>query len=426
MYLRNLLIVLVISCAMVGNSVAMAATSMNQSSQINDMIASGDIVLDDAPVDYLGSNLTLVEAPENVDAGAILIVPALLAAAKFYVTFKPYIDGAVAGTLQVANKYIEEKAQKNLQVAIFAEASKYDDPERPEYQLAEFLDKNKIGAGSIKDLMQKFVEYVAEFGGAAGVSAVAAYGHPGLGLGLTALAISDIWDNIKLLDASKDAIDDLSTTFAVQDYLLNSKSLDLEKIQSLSELVKGGEFGTSSDLVYWTEKSNAKAGYSSFGSISYPGVSSDQLFGFVHTGLGANSDQGFMLQTVLPIKNSSAVFNARYNFVTTEFPQYLGSQYNDSFVIKIEDIASGATKVLASFSGSLNTLFDPNDPVVQNLPAEFLDMVASGGGQTGWVTESSDQIALKSGGKYRIYIDVNDVGDKIYDSALLIDKVSLR
>ena len=197
-------------------------------------------------------------------------------------------------------------------------------------------------------------------------------------------------------------------------------------IQSLSELVKGGEFSTSADLDHWTEKSNAKAGYSSFGSISYPGVSSDQRFGFVHTGLGANSDQGFMLQTVLPLKSSSAVFNARYNFVTTEFPQFLGSQYNDSFVIKIEDIASGATKVLASFSGSLNTLFDANDPVIQNLPAQFLDMVASGGGQTGWVTKSSDQIALKSGGKYRIYIDVQDVGDKIYDSALLIDKVSLR
>ena len=45
------------------------------------------------------------------------------------------------------------------------------------------------------------------------------------------------------------------------------------------------------------------------------------------------------------------------------------------------EIQKHAKKVLASFSGSLNTLFDPNDPVVQNLPAEFLDMVASGGGQ---------------------------------------------
>ena len=382
------------------------------------MIISGDIVLDDASVEYPEANLTLVETPEDIDAGIAPLIPILVAA-------------AVGVTLAVADTYTEEKAYTKLRTSIIADFSKYDDPEKQKHRLAELLVENNMKPGlSIEDVMQELSDYesnyVAAMATGAAISGVAALGDPLTAAGLTALTISDTIGNTISWIASNNAINDLSTTYAVKDYLHNSTSLDLNTIQSLSELVKGGEFSTSSDLVYWTEKSNAEAGYSSFGSISYPGASSDQLFGFVHTGLGATSDQGSMLQTVLPIKNSSAVFTARYNFVTTEFPQFLGSQFNDSFVIKIEDIESGATKVLASFSGSLNTLFDPNDPVVQNLPAEFLDMVASGGGQTDWVTESSDQIALKSGGKYRIYIDVKDVGDKIYDSALLIDKVSLR
>jgi len=325
MYLRKLLIVLAISCAMIGNSVAMATTFMNQSSRNNEKIVSEDIVVNQ----NLDSDirLSVLKNPEDIDAGLIFTIPAAVA---FYIAHKPVIDAAIGGTLAVTNKYLEELVQS------------------PEYK-------------------SNYKDYLKTFGEGAASSGLASYADPSLGLSVTAGTLLNIAGNTWTL------------IFNDQD----STSLNPNTIQSLSELVKGGEFSTSADLDHWTEKSNAKAGYSSFGSISYPGVSSDQRFGFVHTGLGANSDQGFMLQTVLPLKSSSAVFNARYNFVTTEFPQFLGSQYNDSFVIKIEDIASGATKVLASFSGSLNTLFDANDPVIQNLPAQFLDMVASGGGQTG-------------------------------------------
>ena len=379
MSLRKALIALVVSCAMISNSVVIAAASMNQSSRINDMIASGDIVVDQNLDSDIG--LSVLENPEDVDAGE----PITLSVIALALLYSAAHNAVESGMLAVIDKGIEEKANSE-----------------PESDLIEYLKIAGVagGEGIIDSLNPKEL-----------------FGY---------LPKVKTYLNI-LGNMPEYTLSVINDYYVIANYLYNNlTSQPPSTIQSLSELVKGGEFSTSSDLAYWTEKSNAKAGYSSFGSISYPGASSDQLFGFVHTGLGATSDQGSMLQTVLPIKNSSAVFTARYNFVTTEFPQFLGSQFNDSFVIKIEDIESGATKVLASFSGSLNTLFDPNDPVVQNLPAEFLDMVASGGGQTGWVTESSDQIALKANGKYRIYIDVRDVGDKIYDSALLIDKVSLR
>ena len=47
------------------------------------------------------------------------------------------------------------------------------------------------------------------------------------------------------------------------------------------------------------------------------------------------------------------------------------------------------------------------------------------GGQTGWQTFSYSKLPLKQG-IYTLRIDVNDVGDAIVDSAILVDRVSLR
>lgn len=203
-----------------------------------------------------------------------------------------------------------------------------------------------------------------------------------------------------------------------------SKKTLVKITKNNKDFVVGGEFEKSSYLKYW-DNHNAKSGYSSFGEIKPIKYSEDKRFGFIHTGYGAENNRGYISQNIIPYKSTNATFTARYNFVTTEFPDFLGSQFNDSFVIKIQDVSSGKTKTLVSFEGSLNELFDWNDPVVQDLPSNYLDNAEWGGGQTGW-TIKSQKVYLKSGGKYKIYADVRDVGDRIFDSALLIDKISLR
>lgn len=233
--------------------------------------------------------------------------------------------------------------------------------------------------------------------------------------------------NVVLFNPNKKKASETKTSInvfaAIGNYYNKTKSFISESFSK--DLIKYGEFTRPFYLDHWSNE-NAESGYSSFGEITSSSSSKDKRFGFIHTGLGSEKNMGYISQDIIPYKASSAVFNVRYNFVTTEYPQWLGSQYNDSFVIKIEDISTGQTKEIARFNGSLNQLFDENDPIVQNLPSEFLDSASSGGGQTGWITKSSDKLYLKSGGMYRIYAEVRDVGDRIVDSALLIDKVSLQ
>jgi len=193
----------------------------------------------------------------------------------------------------------------------------------------------------------------------------------------------------------------------------------------LGELVLGGEFTTAAALNHWIA-GGAMSGLDSFGPIVAPASSIDGRFGLVHTGLGEASSTGSIVQTFVPLKSSKAVFNIRYNFVTTEYPRWLNSEYNDSFSIVIKDVTSGAERTLSSFSGSLNQIFTAGDPVIDGLPDTVLDRAGNGAGATGWITKSSGILMLRSGCRYQIMVRIDDVGDTIWDSALLIEKISVR
>lgn len=199
-----------------------------------------------------------------------------------------------------------------------------------------------------------------------------------------------------------------------------------------TEMVKGGSLVAAYDLDHWEAK-GALAGLSSFGPIQAPNSDAGSHFGLIHTGLGDASAEGHLDQTFISPRTSAATFAVRYNFVTTEFPEWLASVYNDSFFIELVHVQTGATKVLAKFEGSLNQIFSENDinswKHVQfsgGLPFQILDMADTGAGQTGWITTSKGNLNLSQGSLYKVQIRVNDVTDEIWDSALLIDKVSLR
>ncbi len=203
---------------------------------------------------------------------------------------------------------------------------------------------------------------------------------------------------------------------------------------SSTELVAGGKMAAVADLSRWATREGAIAALSTFGPIDRPANSAGGRFGLIHTGLGDASAQGLIEQTIVAPHTRSATFAARYNFVTTEFPEYLGTEFNDSFIVELVHLQTGATEVLARFEGSLNQIFSESDQDTWRhvqfqsgtLPHQILDEAASGAGQTGWITATRGGINLQRGERYLVRFRVNDVGDRIFDSALLIDKASLR
>lgn len=181
-----------------------------------------------------------------------------------------------------------------------------------------------------------------------------------------------------------------------------------------TDLVVNGEF--TSDLSGWISE-NAFGGVSSFGPITAPVGSADGKFAVAHTGPWKASNRGMIEQDFMMPTSANAVLSVVYNFVTTEFPTSVGSTFNDNMIVTLDDKRD---KIVFSLFEDVNTSsFSP----VSGLPSEL--MYLSDGGQTGWITENSPQLWLRSGGPYTITIEVNDVTDYIFDSAILVDRVGI-
>lgn len=186
------------------------------------------------------------------------------------------------------------------------------------------------------------------------------------------------------------------------------------------ELVTNNEFTT--DLQGWDSHSAYVT--DEFGPIRASGLSKDGRFAAIHTGYSDNNNYGFIEQSLSVPLARNAGFSMLYNFVSTEFPVWVGTEFNDTFQIVLTGPSGERTFSMAEF---LNTsAFTP----VTGLPEGILDGWGPGqtpvtGGQTGWKVQTASGLALKSG-IYKLRIEIRDVGDDFVDSAVLVDRISLR
>lgn len=103
-----------------------------------------------------------------------------------------------------------------------------------------------------------------------------------------------------------------------------------------------------------------------------------------------------------------------YNFISEEPMEYVGSYYDDKFMVKIYDAHKNEIKEIASESINSSTWYS-----VSGVDFDGGDSTAY---QTGWKKVEVD--ISKCGGAYiTLYFGVIDVGDSSYDSAALIDNI---
>jgi hypothetical protein len=150
----------------------------------------------------------------------------------------------------------------------------------------------------------------------------------------------------------------------------------------------------------------------SFGSITAP--NGGQL-----TSLN-NSNKQYTLITKdfyvpVGVKQVTLTFNG--NFVTNEYPTFVGSQFNDYASVKITSPSGNVTPVSA-FNQTLN---GSNFTTVNGLPSPL----SSTGGQTGFKA-SSATIAVAGGGKVTVEVKVANVGDTAVPSAVLLNNITVK
>lgn len=115
------------------------------------------------------------------------------------------------------------------------------------------------------------------------------------------------------------------------------------------------------------------------------------------------------------VRQVTLTFNG--NFVTNEYPVYVGSIYNDNATVKITSPSGNVTPVTA-FNQTLNS---GNFATVNGLPAPLDTM----GGQTGFKA-SSATIAVAGGGVVTVQVKVANVGDTAFPSAVLLNNITVK
>ena len=133
------------------------------------------------------------------------------------------------------------------------------------------------------------------------------------------------------------------------------------------------------------------------------------------SGVFENGTEGSMMYQTFVVPQNVSTITIRYNFVSEEPMEWVGSEYDDAFVIRfyqageifyeeVHESINSSTWYDApgvNFNGGDNTAF-----------------------QTGWKTVTFNISALR-GQALTLGLVIYDVGDQIYDSAVLVDGITL-
>ncbi len=181
--------------------------------------------------------------------------------------------------------------------------------------------------------------------------------------------------------------------------------------------IQNGDLENSSTPVEWNQVGDTRV-INKLGSlVPYQ----NQRMAILTTGIGSaekdylSGTEGSVLSQVVVVPEDKKSLMFTYDFVSEEPMEYVGSQYNDTFVVQI--VSNSGTETI--LEDTINTAswyevsgidFDGGDSTTYH---------------TNWKSMEYD-LSKYAGQKVNIRFMVYDVGDSIYDSAVLLDAVSFQ
>ena len=145
-----------------------------------------------------------------------------------------------------------------------------------------------------------------------------------------------------------------------------------------------------------------------------------------HRDWAFTTTSGSIFQT-FRVTQGQTTLTVKWNFLSEEFLEYIGSTYQDYFNVVVKD-ANGVENVL---SDQPLMPWQPNlarrRPIRERLISVSPDIVFDRGGVyiTGWQT-STFNISQYAGQRITLILRAGDVGDSIYDTAILLDDIAVN
>jgi cysteine-rich repeat protein len=140
---------------------------------------------------------------------------------------------------------------------------------------------------------------------------------------------------------------------------------------------------------------------------------------------------GVTLTLILQIPNGANRISFDFNFLSAEYPDYIGTQYNDTFTARLTD--SGGSRIIAAATVNSSFFFPAFDSVAGGTGFDIftedpagVDTDFSGGlpdaGVTGFLNATAP---VASGETVTLEFQVRDLGDGILDSAVVLDNLTV-
>lgn len=185
----------------------------------------------------------------------------------------------------------------------------------------------------------------------------------------------------------------------------------------VSDFDSNGDFESGDDGVVFIGDGNILTGpqgcVDPYEGSSFAGITSgNQLIS------GGNAIGGATSSMILgPINTTVSTLNFKYNFLSSEFQEYVDSMYDDSVIITVV----GENGASSEFLTSVNTVNTDGNTECFYFPG-LPDYGDSYAGATGWISKSINVGSLE--GPVYIVFTITDVADTIYSSALTVDAIT--
>ncbi len=174
-----------------------------------------------------------------------------------------------------------------------------------------------------------------------------------------------------------------------------------------------GNFETG-DLTGWSRDGDGRV-ITKLASQSPP---EGMFMGIISTGLGFTTDTGEISQS-FKVYSGLTTLSFKWNFLSEEFMEWIGSEYQDYFTIIIRP-ASGQEEII--FSKTIDEFAEEYS--LQSVSPEIL-FDQDGVYMTGW-QEFQHDLSEYTDKNITLIFSAGDVGDSIYDSAILLDDITLE
>jgi hypothetical protein len=179
----------------------------------------------------------------------------------------------------------------------------------------------------------------------------------------------------------------------------------------------------------WTRNGDGRV----ISQLGYISPDEGSYMGIISTGLGYTTETGKISQSFNVPANASQL-KLSWNFLSEEFLEYIGSPYQDQYQLVLISEDFGEEILLTRTVDGIAAEFGasaPSEAFPEGIPGDLIavspDVVFDQGDvyMTGWQTSTFDISAYK-GKCVTLALRCTDVGDSVYDTAILIDNIILN